>query len=106
MKRAIFIGLLFIIIFCTSLSCYAFEGSSPPQCQSLSKAKHLKDAHKKVDIMSFRRHGKGSYGGGDLLHPRNGHRNGAAKSIILKSSSFLSTLRLKYVLVLVFVFLV
>ncbi|OAY46861.1 hypothetical protein MANES_06G033500v8 [Manihot esculenta] len=105
MKRVVFGGLLFIIIFCTSLSCYAFQGSSSPQHNPSLRAKHLKDQTEKVDIKSFIRHKKGSYGGGDLLRPRTPHRNGAIKFSILKSSYFLSIL-LSYVLVLVIVILV
>ena len=40
--------------------------------------------------------GKGSYGGGDLLRPRP--RKSGASSLLLKSSSLLSTLLLRYVI--------
>ncbi|KAJ9141174.1 hypothetical protein P3X46_031743 [Hevea brasiliensis] len=111
MQRAIFLELFLIIIFSLSLSCYAFEGSFPPQQKPLAWGSHLKDARKEVGIESFqRRGGKGPINGGeDVLRPRGkGHRNGAAGSVMLKSSSFLSRvlLLIRYVLVFVFVVLV
>lgn len=64
------------------------------------------EACEKADIESLQRRSRGSYGGGDLLRPRKGHRTGAADSSMLKSSSFFSMLLLRCVLVLVFVILV
>ncbi|KAJ9141175.1 hypothetical protein P3X46_031744 [Hevea brasiliensis] len=109
MKRVIFAGLLLIIIFSLSLSCYAFEGSFTPQYKPLARGNHLMHAHKEVDIGSFQRHGgKGTYAGEDTLRPRGkGHRSGAASFFILKSSSFISTLLLlRYVIVFVFIYVV
>jgi hypothetical protein len=41
--------------------------------------------------VSFQGHAKGVYGGGDLLRPRTGHRNGVS-SLLLRPSSIFSTL--------------
>jgi hypothetical protein len=40
--------------------------------------------------VSFQGHAKGVYGGGDLLRPRTGHRNGVS-SLLLRPSSIFST---------------
>ncbi|WCJ30124.1 hypothetical protein M5689_011702 [Euphorbia peplus] len=90
MRIVMFVVFIFLT-FCLFSSFYIGEASFAPQEKPLNKSLKLGGVHDhKVEIHNFQKHGKG-YGGGDLLRPRNGHKNGAPP-FALKSSSILSTL--------------
>ncbi|XP_050213342.1 uncharacterized protein LOC126664823 [Mercurialis annua] len=102
MKKLVTFQVLLFLIYFTTLLCYVYAfdhhhlSFTTPQSKPLKHVKYVLDDEglHEVDVKSLHiKHGKGSYGGGDLLHARSGHRNGA-----MKSSSFITTLVLQYVM--------
>ncbi|PNS93738.1 hypothetical protein POPTR_018G104600v4 [Populus trichocarpa] len=91
MKRSMLAWIFFMICF-TLLSYYACESSFTPRFNKpLQRENQNKINEMHLEAGSLQRRARGVYGGGDLLRPRTGHRNGAG-SLLLRPSSFLSTL--------------
>ncbi|KAL9339505.1 hypothetical protein Peur_068520 [Populus x canadensis] len=106
MKRNMLTWIFFMICFML-LSYYACESSFTPRL--INKPLQRENQNKNemhLEAGSLQRRSRGVYGGGDLLRPRTGHRNGAG-SLLLRPSSFLSTLSTHVAVgLIIFVFLI